>query len=109
MPNYDRVQVLPGTLRILAVELTTNWQQLPTIPGGTYTMILKHRGGNTAAIYLADHATPAPGGLDRMEWATTEGILFIEAENLGLLYARAASGTQTLEIIAQAGHHLSAR
>lgn len=103
MPAFDRVQVLPGTPRIFAIQLTTAWVRLPRIPEGTYTVTLKHRAGNTAAIYLADHDSPAPGGLDRMEWASTEGILFIESANVNLLYARAASGTQVLEIIAQKG------
>lgn len=103
MPAFDRVQLVPGKLRIFAVELTTEWERLPGIPEGTYTVILRHRTGNTAAIYFADHDTPAPGGLDRVEWGSGDGTLYLEAANVDQLYARAASDTQTLEIIAQQG------
>lgn len=105
MPSMDRVQVVPGKVRIFAVEaVSTGWTRLPKIPGGTYTVTLKHRGTNTAAIWLADHSTnPVPSALDYLIWDTTEGLLFIEAGNLDQIYVMAASGTQIVEIIAQQG------
>lgn len=99
----DRVQLVPGRPRIFAVQVTTTWTALPAIPGNTYTVLLKHRASNTAAIYVADHITPTPGGLDRIEFAVTDGVLPFECDNTSRLYVRSASGTQVLEISAQMG------
>lgn len=94
----------PGRPRILAVQVTTGWNALPSVPEGTYTVLLRHRGTNTAKIYLADKGTPAPGGLDRVEWDKSEGPIYIEAANLQFFFARSETGTQILEIIAQKGY-----
>lgn len=63
MPAYDRVQIMPGRPRTFAVELDTNWQQLPRLED-CLSVFLRPRPGGSATIYLADQT--GAGGLDRM-------------------------------------------
>lgn len=94
----------PGRARIFCMQVTTDWVQIPNIPEGTNTVLLKQRFDNTARIYIADHATnPVPGNLDRAEWDKLEGPIYLEISNTNLLYLRSASGTQYVDVIAQKG------
>lgn len=87
---------------------SSDWVQLPNIPEGTHTVLLKQRLDNTDRIRLADHKeNPAPGGLDYALWDKTEGPIYIEINNTNLIFLRAVSGTQYVDVIAQKGYGIT--